>query len=865
MGEKAKTLSARLMGLTGRIPRVFMRRHGARSALPINTATVVTAMNPSRLHFPATALLALTMMNLHSETTTPSLPMPERGFVSIKPAENWEQGLITANGTLAINALSRPLNERIIFNHERLFMPMGAPHVPPDQSKQLPELRKLIEDGKYKEAEVLQFKLSDQKSFMYPDYYVPAFDLTIDSEARGEVRGYARSVDFQTAEAVVRWSDDRGAFERRMFVSRKDGVAVIKLTAPQPGSLSVKLKLEPREPSDEFNKDEDVASKSDDMFKRHFGDLKSASGEDWLTFSARFLRAYPGSIQALEGRARVVVNGGATEAQPDGTLAIKDADGALLFIDLHLLKDATKSGQDALKAKLAAVSPGYDALLKAHAAIHGELFNRVKLDLGGGADHKKPTEQLMEESTFDNMNLAWFEKQFDAGRYNIICSTGELPPNLQGVWGGTYVPGWASDYTHNGNVPSAIAATCMGNTPELLMAYINYIESIIPGMEHNAKAYFGCRGVVLPSRTSTHGYNNALAESFAGGMWTAGAPWAAHFFYDYYLYTQDEEFLAGRALPFMEKVALFFEDFVYEGPDGKYILSPAQSPENWPQGSDSQATFNATMDVAAVKGLLDNLITASRKLGKNADKIPTWEKMLSKMPEYSVAENGIIKEWLTPKLGNNDAHRHSSQLLPLYDGLPDEIANSPELRSAFIKSVEDKLERYWKDNERGFMSFGIVQLGQVSASLGHGDIAHHCLKHLVYGFWLNNLASMHNRRALFNMDISGGQPSVVIKMLADSMPGKVRLLPALPQAWPKGTIEGVLCRGAIEIDRLHWDGGKVEAEMTSKNAQQIALVLPRGIAEIKAEGASVSNGANDAERMLALPAGKKVSLTLRPK
>ena len=92
-----------------------------------------------------------------------------------------------------------------------------------------------------------------------------------------------------------------------------------------------------------------------------------------------------------------------------------------------------------------------------------------------------------------------------------------------------------------------------------------------------------------------------------------------------------------------------------------------------------------------------------------------------------------------------------------------------------------------------------------------------------------------------------------------------RLLPALPQAWPKGTIEGVLCRGAIEIDRLHWDGGKVEAEMTSKNAQQIALVLPRGIAEIKAEGASVSNGANDAERMLALPAGKKVSLTLRPK
>jgi alpha-L-fucosidase 2 len=160
--------------------------------------------------------------------------------------------------------------------------------------------------------------------------------------------------------------------------------------------------------------------------------------------------------------------------------------------------------------------------------------------------------------------------------------------------------------------------------------------------------------------------------------------------------------------------------------------------------------------------------------------------MLTKMPPYLIAENGIIKEWATPKLGNHDAHRHSSQLYPLYDGLPEEIANSPELRSAFIKSVEDKLERYWKDNERGFMSFGIVQLGQVAASLGHGEIAHHCLKHLVYGFWLNNLASMHNRRSLFNMDISGGQPSVVIKMLVVL---GTRIHPPPPRA-PESLAEG---------------------------------------------------------------------------
>ncbi len=805
------------------------------------------------------AALALTVMHTHAETY--ALPAPERGFVSTQPASNWEENLITGNGTLAISAFSRPLDERIIFNHERLFMPMGAPHVPPDQSAHLPKIRQLIDAGKYKEAEELQFELTGQDGFVYPDYFVPAFDLWIRTANQGKTRDYARSVDFQTAEAVVRWSDDRGPFERRMFVSREDGIAVVKLTAPQ-GALTTTLKLDPRTLEHGYVPETNHRPSSDDVFAEHFGDLKSGSDTDSLTFSARFLKAYPGSIQALEGRARVITTGGTATPTRDGALFIRGADSVLLFIDLRLLDDADQSQDAELKAALAALPADYDTLLARHAKLHGELFNRMRLDLGGGDDHKKSTERLMELNEFGNINKAWFEKQFDAGRYNIICATGELPPNLQGVWGGHYVPAWAGDYTHNGNVPSAIAANHMGNMPELTLAYVDYIESIIPGMEHNAQAYFDSRGIVLPSRSTTNGYNNAMSRNFAGGMWTAGAGWAAHFFYDYYAYTGDEEFLAERALPFMEKVALFYEDFLYEGPDGNLIFSPSTSPENWPEGSDSQASYNSTMDIAVAKQLLRNLISASEKLGVNAEKLPVWQDMLSKMPEYSIAENGIIKEWLTPRLGNNDAHRHSSQLYPLYDDFPPEIAESPELQLAFIKSVEDKLERYWKDNERGFMSFGIVQLGQVAATLGYGEIVHHCLDHLVDGFWLNNLASMHNRRILFNMDISGGQPSVIIKALADSYPGKVRLFPALPKAWETGTIEGILCRGVIEINRLHWNGGQVEVELTSGRDQTIDLVLPAEITEINSRGASIADGTNASERKVTLPAGKTVTLTL---
>ncbi len=822
----------------------------------------------NQLAFSPAAVVLATFLSLNaiSVAASESLPVPERGFVSSQPAKTWEEGLICGNGTIGANALSRPLDERIIFTHERLFLPMGAPVMPLDQSGRLFEVRRLIDRGLYKQACQLQFDLSGQDGFMYPDYFVPAFDLTIRSQARGEIRNYARSVDFQTGEATVHWADDRGIFERRMFVSRAAGVAVLLLTAPK-SALDCQLALEPREPSDEFNADSDINKRSDEMFREHVSNIKSTAGDSWLTYSNRFTKAYPGSIHALESYARVVVTGGSTESRDNGILVVKDADRVLLLVDIRLLYDPEKSALEEMTHSLKQLPADYGILVDDHAKLHGKLFNRMRLDLGGGADHQRTTEALLEISTYENPSRALIEKEFDAARYNIISCTGELPPTLQGVWGGTYVPGWASDFTHNGNVPSAIAANLMGNMPELMLAYTSYIESIAPWLEINAKHLFGARGVVLPSRSTTHGFNNALNANFGGGMWVGGAGWAAHFFYDYYLYTGDREFLADHALPFMERAVVFFEDYLYEGHDGKLVFSPTQSPENTPGNSNSQASFNATMDVAVAKELLRNTIAASRELGRNEDRIPIWENMLAKMPDYTIDENGVIKEWLTPRLENRDSHRHSSQLYPLFDGMPEEIAQSPELQAAFRKSIEYKLDKHWKNNQRGFMSFGLVQLGQAAASLGENELAYHCLRHLVNRFWLNNLASMHNHRSLFNMDISGGMPAVIIKMLVASDLGRIQLLPALPAAWPSGRIEGVLCRGAIEIQSLQWDRNQIEVTLRAAKSQTVVLELPSEISQFSVTDglAEVARPAGTNHRAVSLPSGQSVSLAIRLK
>jgi hypothetical protein len=792
------------------------------------------------------------------------LSIPERGFISAEPAETWEQGLISGNGTIGANMLSRPLDETVIFTHHRLFLPQGDPIMPPDSGPRLFEIRRLIDQGLYRQADELVCKFSPQDGFMYPDPFVPAFDLRIKTDGAQEITDYTRSVNFETGETTVHWADSQGVFERRLFVSRADGLAIMLITGPKKGALNCQLTLTPRQPCEKLGKK--TIDRSNEIFNSHVTNINISASASGVTFKNGFTKAYPGSIHALEGVADVHVEGGTIRADGD-KLVVSGSDSILVFVDIEMIYDPAVSKLDDMRKAIAALPKDYDALLKKHAAIHGALFNRVKLDIGGGEDHKLTTEELIKKSTNEKLNLALIEKEFDAGRYNIISCTGELPPVLQGVWGGTYCPGWASDFTHNGNVPSAIAATMRGNTPELMLAYTTYIESIVPYLEINAKRIFGARGVVLPSRSTTHGLNNAFCPGFAGAYWVAGAPWAAHFFYDYYLYTGDRKFLAEHALPFMEKCVLFFEDYLYEGPDGKYIFSPTQSPENTPANSKSQASFNATMDVAAARELLISTIAASRELGVNKERIPVWQKMLGKLPPYLISEGGYIQEWITPKLQDQLNHRHSSQLYALYDGMPEEIEKDPRLQEAFKKMIDIKLNKHWKNNSSGFMSFGLVQLGQAATSLKDRDLAYQCLIPLVQRYWLNNLASMHNHKSLFNMDISGGMPAVILKMLAESDPGRVQLFPALPREWPAGTIEGILCRGQVEIKRLNWNDRTIRVTLNSGKKQDITLCAPGEIknVEVKNGKTRVRKTDDPRSRRLSLPANQAIELELTMK
>jgi hypothetical protein len=328
----------------------------------------------------------------------------------------------------------------------------------------------------------------------------------------------------------------------------------------------------------------------------------------------------------------------------------------------------------------------------------------------------------------------------------------------------------------------------------------------------------------VPSRTSSHGLINHFNVTWSMTFWTAGAAWVAHFFFDYFLHTGDLGFLRERALPFMQEALLFYEDFLELGPSGKLTFVPSYSPENAPGGTETQACTDATMDMAAARELCGNLLEVCAVLGDQASTAERARRLLAQLPDYRINADGAVAEWLPPALLDNDEHRHLSHLYALYDGLPPEIERRPELLRAFQVALERRLRVRQRENG-GVMAFGLAQLGFVAASLGNAAACQEVLGWLSAKYFRSSLVTTHDPGSLFNVDICGGFPALLIRCLADSWPGRLDVLRALPAAFPRGTLEGASCRGRVSVQRLSWTPERVELTLRSPIAQTLNVRL----------------------------------------
>jgi hypothetical protein len=230
--------------------------------------------------------------------------------------------------------------------------------------------------------------------------------------------------------------------------------------------------------------------------------------------------------------------------------------------------------------------------------------------------------------------------------------------------------------------------------------------------------------------------------------------------------------------------------------------------------------------------LFRNCIAACETLGIGKEDVQRWRAIAAKLPAYQISADGAVKEWTTPLLDDNNAHRHASHLYELLNGLPDEIATNLPLRKAFGIALEKRLDvrraefasgRTAEGRPAGEMAFGIVQQGLTAASLRKGDACGEMVNWLSHHYWRSNLMTTHNPNEYFNADLCGGLPALLIRMLIDSQPGWIELLPATPSDWPAGKIEGIRARGQLEVRSLQWDADRVRAVLRSETDQQIEV------------------------------------------
>lgn len=797
------------------------------------------------------SLLFLILIPVIALSQLPGFKNPERGFVSWKPAPVWEDALLSGNGTIGAMVFGKPHEETIILNHARCYLPMRTPPKPINQASRLAEIRDLMAQGKFVEATRIPVEQASKEGFsemLWIDPYVPFANIRLNM-APGNVTNYIRMVDFETGEAKVQWQQDGQLYQRSLFVSRADSVVVLRIKSSGLVNCAISLARHP------------VAWDQWTYINGTIKNVETSAEGQFVSYRTEFVNQWEGNPQGFEGVGFVTAPGGTVIAK-GSQLIIENADEVTVIMAIEPNYNYKNSLIPALKASLIGKSKDYTKLLASHVDVHGDLFKRVKLDLGGGADINLQSEALVLKARRE-VTPAMIEKQFDAARYNIISSVGYNPPNLQGIWGGTWTPPWSSGFTHDGNVEVAVSALLSGSTPELMKAYIDYHQRMLSHYRDNAKRLFGTRGIVLPAHSSSHGWTIHFNETWCLSLWTAGAGWTSGILYDYYLYTGDAELLRSRIYPYMRETAWFYEDFLFTGENGKYIFSPSYSPENNPANGPSQACVNATMDVMVARELLRNCLEAGKILGESKAQLKIWTDMLKRMPDYRINSDGALAEWLPADMEDNYGHRHVSHLYGLYERIDPDFKRDKALMDAAKEAVEKRMYHRRRENG-GEMVFGLAQMGMVTANLQDRQKTSEIIEWISRYYWAPSLATYHNSGNLFNMDVSGGFPAVIMRSLAYSETGSIRLLPALPLTWKEGSIEGMSLRGQIVMNKLRWSDKQVEVILTSAVNQKVDILLPSAINNINAsiKGSFSTSKSSNSSFVVTLKAKQPLVLTI---